>query len=135
MAGYSGKLLFEKLGLKPGHSVLILNAPATYEAELQPLKRSICLQMGGAVGLDFIHFFTAKKEELKDRFPTLTEQLDQKGCIWISWPKKSSGVKTDLDENVVRAIGLGAGVVDVKVCAVDEIWSGLKFVIRVKDRK
>ena len=135
MAGYSGKPLFEKLGLKPGHSVLILNAPAAYQAELQPLKRSIRLQMRSAAGLDFIHFFTAKKKELQDRFPKLRKRLDEKGCIWISWPKKSSSVETDLDENVVRAIGLETGVVDVKVCAVDETWSGLKFVIRVKDRK
>lgn len=135
MAGYSGKPLFEKLGLKPGHSVLILNAPATYKAELQPLKSSIRLQAGSAGSLDFIHFFTADKKALADQLPRLKKQLDQKGCIWISWPKKTSGVKTDLDENVVRSIGLEAGIVDVKVCAVDETWSGLKFVIRVKDRK
>jgi hypothetical protein len=135
LAGYSGKPLFEKLGLKPGHSVLILNAPTTYKAELHSLKSSIRLQNGSSGSLDFIHFFTKDKKVLVDQLPKLKKQLDQKGCIWISWPKKSSGVKTDLDENIVRAIGLETGIVDVKVCAVDETWSGLKFVIRVKDRK
>ncbi|HEX7962023.1 MAG TPA: DUF3052 domain-containing protein, partial [Terriglobales bacterium] len=85
--------------------------------------------------LDFIHYFTVSKTELQQRLPKFKQQLDYAGCVWISWPKKSSGVPTDLTENVVRDLALACGLVDVKVCAVDEIWSGLKLVYRLKDRK
>ena len=84
--------------------------------------------------LDFVHLFTDGRSTLAKEMPKLRDSLKPNGTLWISWPKKSSGVRTDLDENIVRDIGLKAGLVDVKVCAVDETWSGLKFVFRLKDR-
>ena len=84
---------------------------------------------------DVIHFFTTKESELRRRFPQLAKKLKDNGGLWISWPKKSSGVATDVSEAEVRSIGLSSGLVDNKICAVDDTWSGLRFVIRVKDRK
>jgi hypothetical protein len=124
MAGYSGKPLLVKLGLKPGMNARLLGA--VYKAPAG-LKRS-------GPPHDFIHYFTKEKEDLQRAFPALAKTLSRAGMLWISWPKGSSGVETNLNENVVRHIGLQAGLVDVKVCAVDEVWSGLKFVIRLKDR-
>lgn len=88
----------------------------------------------GKVPLDFAMVFTKSKTELTREFKSISKRLAPAGMLWVSWPKKSSGVAADLDENVVREIGLAAGLVDVKVCAVTETWSGLKFVRRVKDR-
>src|SRR2546430_2183667 len=116
MAGYSGKPLFEKLGVKAGQKVFIWNAPESYQIELKPLKRSIDLKTHADGPLDFIHLFTSSRRELEERLPKLKQELDQKGSLWISWPKKSSGVKTDLTENVIRDIALACGLVDVKVC-------------------
>jgi hypothetical protein len=135
MAGYSGKPLFEKLGLKQGHKAFVWNAPETYHDELKPFKSSIDLKSRLKGPLDFVHFFTTSKTELEQRLPQLKQQLDHSGCVWISWPKKSSGVLTDLNENVIRDIAIACGLVDVKVCAVDDTWSGLKLVYRLKDRK
>lgn len=135
MAGYSGKRLFEKLGLKKGQRAFVSNAPLEYDAELEPLKHAIQLKNRLKGPLDFIHCFTVSKTKLQQRLPKLKQELDYGGCLWISWPKKSSGVPTDLTENVVRDLALACGLVDVKVCAVDEIWSGLKLVYRLKDRK
>lgn len=132
-AGYSSKPLFKKLGVKAGQSVWFSGAPDGYEDELRRAgaferKKSL------AAGLDFIHLFTGKRAVLEAELPKLRDSLQHAGTIWISWPKKSAKVPTDLDENAVREIGLKARLVDVKVCAVDETWSGLKFVFRVKDR-
>jgi hypothetical protein len=135
MAGYSGKPLFEKLGLKKGQRAFVSNAPLDYDAELELLKHAIQLKNRLKGPLDFIHCFTVSKSELQQCLPKFKQQLDYAGCVWISWPKKSSGVPTDLTENVVRDLALDCGLVDVKVCAVDEIWSGLKLVYRLKDRK
>jgi hypothetical protein len=135
MAGYSTKPLFEKLGLKKGQRAFMSNVPLDYDAELEPLKGSIHLKNRLRGPLDFIHIFTVSKTELQQCLPKLRQELDYAGCLWISWPKKSSGVPTDLTENVVRDLALACGLVDVKVCAVDEIWSGLKLVYRLKDRK
>ena len=135
MAGYSGKPLFEKLGLRTGQRAYVWNAPEDYHAELEPLKSSIDLKSRLKGPLDFVHFFTVSKTELEHRLAKLKQELDHSGCLWVSWPKKSSGVSTDLTENVVRDLALSCGLVDVKVCAVDETWSGLKLVYRLKDRK
>jgi hypothetical protein len=135
MAGYSRKPLFEKLGLKPGHKAFVWNAPDSYQAELKPLRSSIDLKSRLKGPLDFIHFFTTSRAELEKHLPILKQELDYGGCVWISWPKKSSGVTNDLTENVIREAVLALGLVDVKVCAVDETWSGLKLVYRLKDRK
>ena len=135
MAGYSGKPLFEKLGLKQGQRAFVWNAPENYHVDLKPLRSSIDLKSRLKGPLDFVHFFTTNKEELEQRLPQLKQELDFSGSLWISWPKKSSGVATDLTEDVIRNIAIACGLVDVKVCAVDDTWSGLKLVYRLKDRK
>jgi hypothetical protein len=134
MPGYSGTPLPKKLGIKAGFHVLLANAPAEVRAELRDALAE-CVVAKDGVGLDFAMMFTKSRAELTKQFPRIAKALAPAGMLWMSWPKKSSGVKTELDENAVRGIGLDAGLVDVKVCAVTEVWSGLKFVRRVKDRK
>jgi len=123
-AGYSGKPLLQKLGIKAGMKIHVVNAPQDYPV----------IVTGTGVPYDFIHFFSKERRELLKKFPELKKKLSQSGMLWISWPKGASKMPTDLSDNVVREIGLANGLVDVKVCAVDEIWSGLKFVYRLKDR-
>jgi hypothetical protein len=127
MAGYSGTPLHGKLGFKPGMTAHLIGA--VYKA---PSGVTTSSKPEGP--LDFVHIFTKEKSDLEKRFPVLMNALAPAGMLWVSWPKGASKVKTDLNENVVRDIGLKAGLVDVKVCAVDEVWSGLKFVRRLKDR-
>ena len=134
MAGYSGKPLVQKLGIKDGWAIAILNAPEGYGRVLGRLPRLTTHRATATGRLDFIQFFTKDKRELERRFAGLARALAPAGMLWISWPKQASGVATDLTEDVIRAIGLAHGLVDVKVAAVDEVWSGLKFVRRVKDR-
>jgi hypothetical protein len=134
MPGYSGTPLPKKLGIKAGFRVRLANAPAEVRAELrEALAECTAVKQGDA--LDFVMMFTKSRAELTREFTPLATLLAPAGMLWVSWPKKSSGVATDVDENVVRGIGLDAGLVDVKVCAVTEVWSGLKFVRRVKDRE
>lgn len=134
MPGYSGTPLPKKLGIKEGFRARLTNAPADVRVELSAaLAECDVLKQGHA--LDFAMIFTKSRVELAREFLRIEKELAPAGMFWVTWPKKSSGVATDLDENVVRAIGLDAGWVDVKVCAVTEVWSGLKFVRRVKDRK
>ncbi|MGI8855696.1 MAG: DUF3052 domain-containing protein [Thermomicrobiales bacterium] len=134
--GYSGKPLIEKLGLREGFRARIVDAPDQYWALLGPLPPSVALvdDCTPNLDLDFIHCFTTRRDDLEATFPALQSQLGQRGMIWISWPKATVKTETDLNENIVRAIGLRNGLVDVKVCAVDAQWSGLKFVRRLKDR-
>jgi len=132
MAGYSGTPLAKKLGIKPNYRVAFADIPAEVEAELQDALSACDLAKDGR--FDFIMIFTKQRAELKRQFSRLAKQLTPAGMLWISWPKKISGVATDLDENEVRRIALDAGLVDIKVCAVNNVWSGLKFVIPVKDR-
>jgi len=127
-AGYSGKPFHEKAGLKPGMILFVENAPADLDLGGHTHTSRLPKQA------DCILFFTTDRKRLEKRFPTLIERTVTNGMIWICWPKKASKVPTDLDENVVRDLGLELGVVDVKVAAVDEIWSALKFVRRLKDR-
>ncbi|MBX2898260.1 MAG: DUF3052 domain-containing protein [Cyclobacteriaceae bacterium] len=109
--------------------------PAAYWDWLAPLPQSVKLvKRPTTQSLDFIHIFVLSRLEFESAFKKLKPALNKQGLLWVSWPKKSSGVKTDLDENIIRAFGLAAGLVDVKVCAVDETWSGLKFVYRLQDR-
>ncbi len=135
-AGYSGTPLIKKLGIKPGQRICILNAPQGYEKTLGALPSSVTTlaRLGNPHSLDFIHFFTKELAQLACSFPKLKAALAFDGTLWISWPKRAAKVASDLDENIVREIGLGVGLVDVKVAAIDETWSGLKFVYRVKDR-
>lgn len=134
MAGYSQTPLLKKLGIKPGTSLLIQNAPADYFDWISPLPEEVSVKPSSGKQLDFIHAFVKDQKEFKRLFEENKKKLRKDGMMWISWPKKSSGVSTDLDENFIRDFGLTAGLVDVKVCAVNETWSGLKFVYRLKDR-
>jgi hypothetical protein len=133
MAGYSGTPLVKKLGIKPDANIALVSAPADYASELD-LPADVTVNSRSSKPLDFAQLFVKRKTELKREFSAYAKRLNASGMLWVSWPKKSSGVSTDLSENVVREIGLTAGLVDVKICAVDEVWSGLKFVYRLKDR-
>jgi hypothetical protein len=136
MAGYSGTPLPQKLGIKEGARVALLGAPEGFESALAPLPAKVKLSRRiGPQPLDVILFFTDRAIELEKRFSALAERLVANGGLWVAWPKKASGVPTDLTDNVVREIGLAKGLVDNKVCAVDDVWSGLRFVFRLKDRR
>jgi len=130
MAGYSGTPLVKKLGIKPGARVQFLNRPSGFEvSELVAEAKTV-----RAGEVDFALLFVKSAAELKKALAPLLKRVAGGGMIWVSWPKKASGVPTDLGENLIREIGLKAGLVDVKVCAVTDVWSGLKFVIPVKNR-
>ena len=135
MPGYSGTPLPKKLGIKPGFRVALLEVPADVRAELRDSLADCKIVKDGSGPLDFIMLFSKSAADLEPRLKQAAKALAPAGMLWISWPKKASGVATDLNENPVREIGLNAGLVDVKVCAVTDVWSGLKFVIRLKDRK
>ena len=127
-AGYSGTPLVKKLGIKPGHRVLLLGAPDGFELEGVPVVRR-------AAGLaDVILSFHTERRELERRMPVLRERMEQAAGLWIAWPKRASKLPTDLTENVVRELALANRLVDNKVAAIDETWSGLRLVIRLKDR-
>lgn len=134
MAGYSGTPLIKKLGIKPGQRIALLSGPPGYRKTLGPLPGEVKWAEQLDENLDFIQLFVTTQAELKRRFKEANECLAAQGSLWVSWPKKASGVATDLNENAIRKLGLELGLVDVKVCAVDETWSGLKFVYRLKDR-
>jgi hypothetical protein len=134
-AGYSKRSLGEKLGIKPEMNVVALGAPPNYEALIAPLPDGTCVRTRLTPGARFIHQFARRRAELETTFPRLAKALADDGTLWISWPKQASGVETDLTEDVLREVGLPLGLVDVKVCAVDEIWSGLKFVRRKENRR
>jgi hypothetical protein len=134
MAGYSGTPLPKKLGIKEGSRIALVNAPENFEAELGELPDHVEFIKRLTKSLDIILFFVLNERALIRDFAKLAAKLTANGGIWMAWPKKSSGVATDLTEPRVQRIGLDAGLVDVKVCAIDETWSGLKFVYRLKDR-
>ena len=133
-AGYSKTPLVEKLGIKPGFRVHFRRPPEQLEHDLGPLPREVEVKKTLRGSFDFIHVFETRRRELELLFPRLKAALRKSGSLWISWPKKSSGRQKDLSGGEVRSIGLDHGLVDIKVCAVDEIWSGLKFVVRKTDR-
>ena len=133
MAGYSGTPLVKKLGIKPGSNIVLVNAPSDYATELD-LPSDVTVNSRSGKPLDFAQLFVKSEKELTKKFSRYAKRLNPAGMLWVSWPKKSSGVSTDLSENIVRDIGLAAGLVDVKICAVNQVWSGLKFVFRLKDR-
>ena len=133
-AGYSKNPLVVKLGLKPGMRARTINAPANYFDLLGPLPDGAVFARSTSGKFDFIHWFAMSVSDLKPAWAAIRQSLARDGMAWISWPKKSSPMHRNLDENIVREQGLAAGLVDVKVCAVDEDWSGLKFVRRLKDR-
>jgi hypothetical protein len=133
-AGYSKRSLVDKLGIKPGFVVAILGEPRGYRGTLGPLPDGAIEKPAGRSACDFIHVFARDRKGLERDFPALRRRLKPAGMLWVSWPKRASGVATDLGEGVVREVGLACGVVDVKVAAIDQTWSGLKFVIRLSDR-
>ena len=133
MAGYSGTPLAKKLGIKEGFNVRFVNAPDGLDKELD-LPANVTVNSGARKPIDLVMLFVTTKSELERTFSNYAAKLTPAGMLWISWPKKSSGVASDLSDNVVRELGLAKGMVDVKVCAVNEVWSGLKFVFRLKDR-
>jgi hypothetical protein len=135
MAGYSGTPLARKLGIQPGRDIVVLNTPRPYEELVAPLPERVRIRRRIHPGSEFIHLFTRTRSDLERRFPRLSSALADQGVVWISWPKKTSPLSGDLDENVVREVGLRTGLVDVKVCAVDDDWSGLKFVRRLQNRQ
>jgi hypothetical protein len=136
MAGYSETPLAKKLGIKEGFRVGVVNSPKGFKKELGSLPAKVKISVGDLLKpLDLIILFTGSQRTLEIEFPILAEKLSVNGMLWIAWPKKSSGVSTDLSFDIVQPTGLQAGLVDVKICAVNEIWSGLKFVYRLKDRK
>ena len=132
-SGYSGTPLVKKLGIKEGFTVSIFNQPDYYFNLFTDLPQ-IKITKDKKLQKDFIHYFVTEEKDLVKDITPLKEQIVQNGMIWISWPKKSAKVKTDITEDVIRNIALKNGLVDVKVCAVDEVWSGLKLVIPVKER-
>jgi hypothetical protein len=134
MAGYSGTPLVQKLGIKPGFSIAAVGAPKDYRALVPGLPEDLALRTERASGLDLIHLFVTARSELARRLPTLKDRIKPDGTIWVSWPKKASKVATDMTEDAVRAVALPLGLVDVKVCAVDDVWSGLKLVWRKEHR-
>lgn len=135
MAGYSATPLLKKLGLKEGDSVYLFNEPNEYLDWISPLPKEVQVkQKPSKDSIQFAHVFVLDKKTFQTQFLKVRDYLTKTGMLWISWPKKASKIATDLDENSIRDFGLKNGLVDVKVCAVSEVWSGLKFVYRVKDR-
>lgn len=135
MAGYSGTPLIKKLGLKPGSIACVRSEPTAYWDWLSPLPEGVVVKKKLVPGLTFVHLFLTSAREFRKEVLVARKALQPDGMIWVSWPKKSSGVPSDLDENTIRDFAIKHGLVDVKVCAVDETWSGLKLVIPVKLRK
>ena len=136
MAGYSSTPLPKKLGIAAQSRVALVSAPDGVLRTLGKLPSGVDLRrdLRSGWGLDVIVFFTTRTAELRRRFPAIARRLAQTGGFWVAWPKRASGVPTDLSDSVVREIGLATGLVDNKVCAIDEVWSGLRFVIRLRDR-
>ena len=135
MAGYSGTPLPQKLGIKPAMEVVVINAPDNYRELLGKLPTGVTFKKRFGTGSNFIHLFTKSRSELAKQLKDLRKRIAENGVVWISWPKKSSGVATDITEDVIRDVALPIGFVDIKVCAVDETWSGLKLMIRKTNRK
>jgi len=133
MAGYSRTPLPTKLGIKPGHTVVLANAPGDFADVLGELPEGVTVSTHDD-RIDVALLFVTSSGDLAEGWPPLAAAIRPAGGLWVCWPRKASGVETDLTENVIRDFGLSAGLVDNKVCAVDETWSGLRFVYRLKDR-
>jgi hypothetical protein len=133
MAGYSGTPLAKKLGIKEGHRVAFPQAPDGF-ADLLELPEDVSVRSRVSGPLDVIVFFTKSRAELERRLPALRRAMEPAAGLWIAWPKRASGVETDMTEDVARELGLANKLVDNKVCAIDETWSGLRLVIRLADR-
>ena len=133
--GYSGTPLAKKLGIKEGFTARIVNEPDYYFDLFTDMPEKVSFITDKKTKKQFIHYFTKESKDLVKNIVALKNEIVQDGMIWISWPKKAAKIETDVTEDVIRNLALANGLVDIKVCAVDEIWSGLKLVIPVKDRK
>ena len=135
MAGYSGTPLAQKLGIKAEQKVVMIGGPSSYRKLLAPLPEAVSFSAKVDSGATFIHLFVSKRKTLEKELKRLRKLIADAGILWVSWPKKSAGVATDVTEDVIREVALPLGFVDVKVCAVDETWSGLKLMIRRENRR
>ena len=133
-AGYSGSPLVKKLGIKEGARVAYLGAPDEFEDLVAPLPKGVLRRDSARRGLDLIVAFTTERRDLEERLPQWKAMMETDGNLWVAWPKRASGVRTDVTEDVVREVALANGLVDTKVCAIDETWSGLRLVVRLRDR-
>ncbi len=133
-AGYSGTPLAKKLGIKPGSVVAVLDEPAEFRPSLDPIPDDVVFRPSLRGRPDLVIGFFTSGAKLRARLPALCRAIYPDAGLWVAWPKQSSGVATDINENDVRALGLDAGIVDIKVCAIDETWSGLRFAHRVENR-
>jgi hypothetical protein len=134
MAGYSKTPLAQKLGIRAGIKVVTLGAPPSYRKWLAPLPEGVSFHEKAMAGSVFVHLFVRERRTLEKELKRLRKLLADAGVLWVSWPKKASGVATDITEEVIREVCLPLGFVDIKVCAVDETWSGLKLMIRRENR-
>ena len=134
MAGYSGTPLVQKLGIKPGHRISTVSEPPSFDKALGALPEGAAFVGSTAKSVDAIVAFETDLKQFKKRLPGLANRIHQDGMIWVAWPKKASGMTTDVSENPIRDFALTLGLVDIKVCAIDETWSGLKLVIRKENR-
>jgi hypothetical protein len=130
MAGYSGTPLAKKIGIKEGSELLLISAPSTYLPLLDPLPAAVKVVSRLTKATDIVHVFSTRRAELEKELARIRSELKPTGMVWVSWPKKAARVPTDITEDTIRAIALPLGFVDVKVCAVDDVWSGLKLVVR-----
>jgi hypothetical protein len=133
-AGYSGTPLAKKLGIKKGFKIKVINKPDYYFDLFDDFPEDVSIETDNDSKKDLIHFFTKESSELTENIVVLKNEIEMNGMIWVSWPKKASKMVTDITEDTIRNLALRNGLVDIKVCAVNEIWSGLKLVIPVKDR-
>jgi hypothetical protein len=135
MAGYSATPLPQKLGIRPGTIIVAIDVPANYRKLLAPIPSGVNFATRPVGNTRFIHLFVKDRRSLQNHLSSLRRKIAEDAALWVSWPKKSSGVATDITEDVIRAVALPLGFVDIKVCAVDETWSGLKLMIRRENRK
>jgi hypothetical protein len=135
MAGYSGTPLPQKLGIKPGTIVVAIDAPENYRKLLGEIPSGVNFASRPVGNTKFVHLFATRRAEMARHLSILRRKIAEDAAVWVSWPKKSSGVATDITEDVIRAVALPLGFVDIKVCAADEVWSGLKLMIRRENRK
>lgn len=134
-AGYSGTPLVRKLGIRPNERIVALNAPPHYAKLLGELPEGATIRDRVSSGVAFVHLFATRRIELEKQLGSLRAKLDDAGILWVSWPKKAAKMETDITEDTIREVALPLGLVDVKVCAVDETWSGLKLMVRRTNRK
>jgi len=133
--GYSGTPLAKKLGIKPGATVFVSNTPTNYAKLVAPLPEGVSLARRVTATTDVIHLFYMSRQDLERGLKSTRKAMRPDAAVWVSWPKKSSGVATDINEDTIRDVALPIGLVDIKVCAVDDVWSGLKLVVRKERRE